>query len=598
MALGLRVTGLRARLLLLVGSAFLPAIALLFWQGFERRQEAVSTLEAQSLTLARLIARAQEGRVEGARQLLIAFAAHPAIHDTNVHGCASEFRALLDQYEGLYSDLGWADRSGKVVCHAIQESSTISIADRDYFRRALLEGRFVVSGLIRGKVRNTPILALAAPFNNRQGEPAGVVFANIQLASISTALGEVAPAQTDPILSVLDRDGAVIARSVDADQYLGNAASRSQLQEMTRRGEMVSMFRGRDGVNRLYATATVRDAFSRPSMYVTVGYPRDALMAGIASRFRSDLITIVTFGVGALLAAWIGAERLVRRPVHALLRVTSVLGSGRLDTRATDIASTDEFARLASGFNHMAEQLEQRDERLRQAQRLEAVGQLAGGVAHDFNNLLTVIIGYSHSLAEHVASEPVAARELGELRSAAQRAAALTQQLLAFSRRQQLAPKLLYLNDVARDMESLLQRTIGGHIALDMTLDEAPLPVMADPIQIEQVVLNLAINARDAMPEGGTIRIATRNTTMLLPADILAPAAELTLSDNGVGMDTATQARIFEPFFSTKGTAGNGLGLATVYGIVKQSGGSITCESTLGAGTRFIVVLPAVETAR
>lgn len=593
MPLGLHVTGLRAQLILLVGAALLPAMVLLFWQGFERRREGESTLEAQALTLARLAAQAQERRVEGARQLLIAFAANGAVRDNNANACVSEIKVLLDQYQGLYSDIGWADRSGKIICHAIEERSSVSIADRDYFRRALLERRFVVSGMIRGKVRGTPILALAAPFTDRRGEPAGVVFVNIRLASLSESLTDVMPPQAGTILSILDRDGILIARSVDADRFLGTAAPRSQLQEMTTRGEMVTAFRGPDGTNRLFAVAVVRDVASQPAMYMVVGVPRDTLMGAIAARFRSDLVTISAFGLGALLAAWIGAEWLVRRPVRALLDVTTRLGSGHLDTRAGQISTTREFVALASGFNRMAEQLEERDVRLHQAQRLEAVGQLAGGIAHDFNNLLTVIIGYCYSVADQVDPESTAAHELGELRRAAERAASLTQQLLAFSRRQQLSPRLLHLNATISDMDSLLRRTIGEHIALEFALHPALWPVMADPAQIEQVVLNLAINSRDAMPDGGVIRISTKNSTMVSDDGARIPAVELSLSDSGVGMDPATQSRIFEPFFTTKGTAGTGLGLATVYGIVKQSSGTITCESAPGAGTRFMIVLPA-----
>ena len=585
--------GLRTRLIVLLSVAMLPAIALLVWQGFERRRDGESAIEAQALALARLAAQAQERRIEGGRQVLIALAAFTDTPSDQPQECASELRALLVQYEGLYSDIGWADRSGRVICHAIEERSSISIADREYFQRTLLERRFVVSDMIQGKLRATPILALSAPVFDRRGELTGVVFANIRLASMSAALRDAQPAQAGATLAVLDRSGALIARSFDADRYMGVRASREQIQEIISRGHMVATFDGADGVNRVHGLSVVRDAEGQPAMFISVGFPRDTLMAGNAARFRSDLAIIVTFAIGALLAAWIATERLVRRPVQALLDATRGLGSGRLDTRAATIDTTNEFATLASSFNRMADQLEQREVRLRQAQRLEAVGQLAGGIAHDFNNLLTVIIGYCYSLTDQVRPNSTAVRELNELRSAAERAAALTHQLLAVSQRQLLSPKILDLNDLVRGTQPVLQQAVGGRIAVEAHLDPQLPFVMVDQVQFEQVIVDLVTNSRDRMPDGGVIRIQTRRATTEENGATIA-AAELCVSDNGRGMDAATSARIFEPFFTTRGPGVNGLGLATVYGIIEQSGGSITCKSVPGEGTKFVVTLPAV----
>jgi signal transduction histidine kinase/ActR/RegA family two-component response regulator len=237
------------------------------------------------------------------------------------------------------------------------------------------------------------------------------------------------------------------------------------------------------------------------------------------------------------------------------------------------------------------------EDQLRQAQKMEAVGQLAGGVAHDFNNLLTVITGYTAMLLENSAVESVAP-ELGEIAVAANRAARLTHKLLAFSRKQVLQPRVINLNTVLTGMEEMLRRLIGEHITIAITLAGELGPVRADPNQIESVVMNLAVNARDAMPNGGRLEIETRN----VPADARPhplPAGDyvvLTVTDGGHGMDTQTAARIFEPFFTTKELGkGTGLGLATVHGIVEQSGGKITVESSPGAGAKFCVYLPVDE---
>jgi PAS domain S-box-containing protein len=242
------------------------------------------------------------------------------------------------------------------------------------------------------------------------------------------------------------------------------------------------------------------------------------------------------------------------------------------------------------------------EQQLRQAQKMEAVGRLAGGVAHDFNNMLTIISGYSGLLLEHPATIEPLRGYVDEIRNASGRAASLTRQLLAFSRQQVLAPRVLDLNAVVSNIQKMLKRLIGEDIDLVTALGESLWPVMADPGQLEQVLLNLAVNARDAMPDGGVVSIETTNVKMDTAAAQAhfplkpGPYALLTFSDTGSGMDAETQARIFEPFFTTKETGkGTGLGLATVYGIVKQSGGYIWVFSEVGKGTTFKIYLPRTE---
>jgi two-component system, cell cycle sensor histidine kinase and response regulator CckA len=244
------------------------------------------------------------------------------------------------------------------------------------------------------------------------------------------------------------------------------------------------------------------------------------------------------------------------------------------------------------------------EEQYRQAQKMEAIGQLAGGIAHDFNNLLTVIDGYSVLIADEMGPEFRCRSDLNEIRRAAERATSLTKQLLAFSRRQILEPCVLDLRKSLMAMEPMLRRLIGEDVEVVVQAPPDVGHVRADPGQIEQVILNLALNARDAMPDGGTLRLEV--------ADVLVDESSarqgvpttpghyvmLGVSDTGAGMDRATQARIFEPFFTTKQQGkGTGLGLATVYGIVKQSGGYIWVSSESGNGSTFRVYLPYVDDA-
>ena len=257
-------------------------------------------------------------------------------------------------------------------------------------------------------------------------------------------------------------------------------------------------------------------------------------------------------------------------------------------------------------FELFAEDVTERrvlEQQLRQSQKMEAVGRLAGGIAHDFNNLLMVISGYSEFLLERLGAEPQLRGPAQEIASAAERASSLTRQLLAFSRKQMLAPRIVNLNDVATENLKMLTRMIGEDIDLVMTPGQGLWPVRADAGQIEQVIMNLAVNARDAMPSGGRLTIETSNVTLdeeyarfhapLRPGDYVMIA----ISDTGAGMDSETQSHIFEPFFTTKGTKGTGLGLSTVYGIVKQSGGYIWVYSEVGKGTTFKIYLPRVAFA-
>ena len=238
-------------------------------------------------------------------------------------------------------------------------------------------------------------------------------------------------------------------------------------------------------------------------------------------------------------------------------------------------------------------------EHLQQAQKMEALGRLAGGVAHDFNNLLTAILGYSDLLAPTLAADEEALHDIDEIRKAGHRAAALTQQLLAFSRKQVTAPTVLDLNSVVTDVDRLLRRLIGEDIEVRLLLAGEPMRVRVDAGQIHQLVMNLAVNARDAMPAGGHLVISTGHAEVE-QADsrvlALAPGryVRLSVSDTGTGMDPAMLPHIFEPFFTTKEPGkGTGLGLATVYGIVQQSGGAVSVESLTGAGTTFHVYFPA-----
>ena len=243
------------------------------------------------------------------------------------------------------------------------------------------------------------------------------------------------------------------------------------------------------------------------------------------------------------------------------------------------------------------------ERQLRQWQKMEAIGRLSGGIAHDFNNLLCVIMGYAELLQDRIEQNHSARKNADEILKAAKRAAALTGQLLAFSRQQTLDPRVVDLNHIVSDIEGLLKRVIGEDIKLTVALDPGLGRLRADPSQLEQVLVNLAVNAREAMPHGGKLTLATQNCVMddafvqRYPYPVQAgPYVALTVTDTGVGMSAETKARAFEPFFTTKeASKGTGLGLSTVYGVVKQTGGYIEIDSAPGAGATVTIYLPRIE---
>jgi two-component system, cell cycle sensor histidine kinase and response regulator CckA len=242
------------------------------------------------------------------------------------------------------------------------------------------------------------------------------------------------------------------------------------------------------------------------------------------------------------------------------------------------------------------------EEQLRQAQKMEAVGMLAGGIAHDFNNLLTIITGYSQLIFNSLPASDPNRHSAEQIVKAGERAGELTSQLLAFSRRQVLQPKVLDLNMLVKTLGAMLQRLIGEHIDLRLVLSPELSRVSASPGQLEQVLMNLVVNARDAMPEGGTLTIKTENANLEETSNGRRPAARpgpyvmLAVTDTGQGMDAGTRARLFEPFFTTKNAGkGTGLGLSTVLGIVKQSGGNLEVLSEPGQGTTMRIYLPAID---
>ncbi len=337
--------------------------------------------------------------------------------------------------------------------------------------------------------------------------------------------------------------------------------------------DVLSVF-GTDGVIRLIS----------PSVEGILGYdPRDVVGLDYADFIHPDDLGATAKAVAEALR---GEE-----PSLFRARFLAKDGNYRLweGTVSPGLDADGEVSFLVANSRDVTSQVELEGQ-LRHAQKMEAVGRLAGGVAHDFNNLLLAIRGYAELALLKVEARDDSSAEIGEIVTAAERAASLTAQLLAFSRRQVMNTEILDLRDVVAEMVSMLRRLISGNVELATVLPDEPVLIQADRAQIEQVIANLAVNASDAMPDGGRLAIE------------LAPTSDhrhvlLIVRDDGIGMDAATGAQIFEPFFTTKGTEGTGLGLSMVHGIVNQSGGEIAVDSKPGQGTTFTISLPLAEGA-
>jgi PAS domain S-box-containing protein len=416
------------------------------------------------------------------------------------------------------------------------------------------------------------------------------------------------------VSGTMGEDVAVEAMRAGAQDYVtkGNLGRLVPAIERELRDSAVRRERTRAEESLARAQATYRSLVEDSSFGIFQSTPDGRLLA-----VNPALVSILGYASEAELLHTNLARDVYVDPGQRPRLVEAVLKSGTLtaesqwrrkDGKTITVRLTGRVVRDAQGrveyFNAIVEDITERqllEAQLRQAQKMESVGRLAGGVAHDFNNVLTAIFGYADLVLEALPPDSPARQDLEEIRKAAERAAALTRQLLAFSRRQVLTPVVVSVNELVEDIDKMLQRLISADIELRLALAHDAGNCRADTGQLQQVLMNLVVNARDAMPTGGKLLIETSNTelteqyTELHQAVVPGSYVMLAVSDTGIGMDAETKARIFEPFFTTKEKGrGTGLGLSTVYGIVKQSEGYVWVYSEPGRGTTFKLYFPRV----
>jgi signal transduction histidine kinase/CheY-like chemotaxis protein len=587
----------RLQLLLLAGLAAVPGLALLTWSGVHVRHEAVARARVQSQRLADGIAGQHETVIAGIQQLFVALSRMPQVRgrDPSVQPILAELLAQNPHLINIFV----IDRGGVVWSSAVGASGHRS-DDRRYFRAALATGRLSVGEYAVSRSTSRPTLQFAYPYRDARGELAGVIGVALSLESYASVL-ERHPIPPGSSYLLVDRDGLILTRSADRERYQGTPftpATFAAMRAAPDAGTDVAMTMVGD--ERVVAWRKVRlPGEEAPYLYVRTGIPIADVLAASNLELRWNLTLALALLVPVMALVVLAGKRWLVDRLALLEAASARMAAGDLDVRVSAQVQGGELGSLAAAFDRMAEQLAARAQALAQAQRLEAVGRLAGGVAHDINNMLAVILGEAELLKAELPQEHPGQQAAAEIERAGARSRDITRQLLAFSRRQVTSPRPVALGAHLAAARSTLDRLVGPERRLAVEVAQDAWPARIDPAQLDQILMNLLVNARDATPAGSVIRVEVGNASLdeaacrdqagARPGDFV----RLRVVDEGVGMDAATLAQVFEPFFTTKGVhQGTGLGLATVYGIAAQSGGFVTARSAPGRGATFEVHLP------
>jgi signal transduction histidine kinase/ActR/RegA family two-component response regulator len=627
---------LRLHLILLVVVCMLPAVALLAIDQVQLRRAREAEVRREILEQAQSGAGEISRVIEGGSQLLTALEQAPAIRERNEPLCSALLYKLQQDYPS-YESIVATDPAGRAFCTSSPGQAVYEIG-QSWFHAALATRGFVVGSYMLSPLSQAPVLPMARPIALADGTVLGVLVLSLDLDRIGHDLATKLP--PDAALTMVDRDGTVLLHIADGNVSTGSLLPSDMLPMIQANQPATADVAGPAGTVQILAAVPVNN--SSYGLHVLAARNEQAAFAALDTTTRNGIVLIVAGLTLALLIAALIAWRFIQLPVRELLRTANRLRHGDYARHTRLPGGRSELGRLGQALNVLAFALAERDrdrdiaearllesaatleqrveertqalaaanaelaaeaeERQRaqatlaQAQKLDALGQLTGGVAHDFNNLLAAILG-SLEIALKRVEDPRAHRLLTIALRAAERGARLTAHMLAFSRKQELVLRPVNVNDAIGGMSEMLGRTIGPMVRMQHDLAADLWPAVADPVQIEVALLNLALNARDAMPEGGALTFRTRNVTAARPGTGQAALPQgdyvmVSVSDTGHGMPPEVQARVFEPFFTTKGAGkGTGLGLSMVYGFVTQAGGTVTIDSAPGKGTAISLYL-------
>lgn len=591
--------GIKTKLLILVLTAVLPIFVLNFYLLFKNLKHDKLMLEQSALHQSQMASDEIDQALFESYQHLSTFSEFPAIKNKNWQKCSQFLSHIKSQYP-YYENIFVGDTDGFVRCSAVPFNKMVTINDRSYFKEVMGKKRYAIGDVAIGRITGKPVVVLAYPVLDQSNNLTAVIGAALSLLSVNKMFTSMNLIPNTAII-LTDQQGRIVSSNIEPEKYtMQDISSAAWFQEILKR---------KDGVITLQFMGEERlTAITSPKMTKwnsIVGIPTNAVYGPL----RDDLLKSIFFSLLILSITLFVAKvfgRYIIEPISELTKEVREVGYGDF-RRLVNIKTGDEIEGLASSFNDMVRKLDERkveNEKLQKqfflSQKMEAIGTLTSGIAHDFNNMLNVILGYTQLIMEEADKNSPQYRHFQQIYNAGQSAADLTGQLLAFSRRQVIDPKIVNPNNIITNLEKMLKRLLGADIALQISLAKDLSPVMADKGQMGQVIMNLCVNARDAMPEGGQLIIETMNTQLDETYRISHPwagpgsYAMISITDTGMGMDEETQARIFEPFFTTKELGkGTGLGLAVVYGIVKQHNGLIHVYSQKGHGTTFKIYLPA-----
>jgi signal transduction histidine kinase len=604
--------------------ALLPILGFEAYVEYDARHTRQQVVEDEALRLTRLVASGEQQLINGSEQVLDALASTPAVQDDRRPQC-SRILANMLRRSPRYSNINVVGLDGLDRCAAIPGTYATSYSDRFWFKEALRTGGFVVGEYLTGRIIGVPMINVAKPFTNTEGQVEGVIVAALNLAWLGEQLKNL-PLPLDVGVSISDRNGTILARFPDPQQTMGRPIATAI--RFTLEGDKIGLASVTDRDGREVILGYSPPGADPKGLLVVVRLNRVTTFASATQANRTGLLLIIAGATLAVLITLVLGKHLIREPLQRLLTATERWGSGDLAARTGIPADEGEFGRLGRALDRMAERLAGREEELQKlnenlerrvaeevsareamqsqvahSERMLALGQLAGGIAHDFNNVIQAVQGAAELITCRP-EEQERVRSLGRvILQSASRGAAVTRRLLTFSRYSDLRAEPVDAPSLFAETKEILTHTLGAGILVKVEVEGDLPPLIADKAQLQTALVNLATNARDAMNGTGTLTLTAALERIPNNRDPACPVAleagsyiRLSVSDTGTGMSPDVLARASEPFFTTKAVGqGTGLGLSMAHGFAAQSGGGLHIESTLGSGTVVKLWLPVAD---